>query len=147
MQLHFIFPRYKFITTRVNTNTLWPSDAIWRHRFGSALAQEMACCHQATSHYLNQCWHIISKVHAIHLRAISKHQPSITEIKLKTTHLKFHLNLPLVNELKIISTSTTTGTPWTLEVSSVDPRWQTGYICPLPNHKMLCGWYVSQLDA
>ena len=39
-----------------------PSDAIWRHRSGSTLAQVMACCLTAPSHYLNQCWLIISEV-------------------------------------------------------------------------------------
>ena len=41
-------------------NSLWPSDAIWRHRSGSTLAQVMACCLTAPSHYLNQCWLNIS---------------------------------------------------------------------------------------
>ena len=43
-------------------NPLWPSDAIWQHRSGSTLAQVMARCLTAPSHYLNQCWLIISKV-------------------------------------------------------------------------------------
>ena len=43
-------------------NSLRPSDCIWRHRPGSTLAQVMACCLTAPSHYLNQCWLIISKV-------------------------------------------------------------------------------------
>ena len=43
-------------------NSLRPSDAIWRHRSGSTLAQVMACCLMAPSHYPNQCWLIISKV-------------------------------------------------------------------------------------
>ena len=43
-------------------NSLWPSDPIWRHRYGSTLAQVMACCLTAPSHYLNQCWLIISEV-------------------------------------------------------------------------------------
>ena len=43
-------------------NSLWPSDAIWRQRSGSTLAQVMACCLKASSHYLNQCWLIISRV-------------------------------------------------------------------------------------
>ena len=41
-------------------NSLWPSDAIWQHRSWSTLAQVMACCVTAPSHYLNQCWLIIS---------------------------------------------------------------------------------------
>ena len=43
-------------------NSLWPSDAIWRHRSGSTLVQVMAWCLTAPSHYLNQCWLIISEV-------------------------------------------------------------------------------------
>ena len=41
-------------------NSLWPAEAIWRHRSGSTLPQVMACCLTAPSHYLNQCWFIIS---------------------------------------------------------------------------------------
>ena len=43
-------------------NSLWPSDAIWRQRSGSTLAQVMAWCLTAPSHCLNQCWLIISMV-------------------------------------------------------------------------------------
>ena len=43
-------------------NSLWPSDAIWRQGCGSTLAQVMACCLTAPSHYLNQCWLIICEV-------------------------------------------------------------------------------------
>ena len=43
-------------------NSLWPSDTIWQHKSESTLAQVMACCLMAPSHYLNQCWLIISKV-------------------------------------------------------------------------------------
>ena len=43
-------------------NSLWASDAIWRHRSESTLAQVIACCLKAPSHYLNPCWLIISKV-------------------------------------------------------------------------------------
>ena len=43
-------------------NSLWPSDAIWRQRSGSTLAQVMACCLTAPSHYLNQCWLIITEI-------------------------------------------------------------------------------------
>ena len=52
--LAVITPRY--------FNSLWPSDAIWRSRSVSTLAQVMACCLTAPSHYLNQCWLIISEV-------------------------------------------------------------------------------------
>ena len=43
-------------------NSLWPSDAIWRQKTESTLAPVMACCLTAPSHYLHQCWLIISKV-------------------------------------------------------------------------------------
>ena len=47
-------------TSRINS--LWPSDTIWWHKSGSTLAQVMACCLTAPSHYLNQCWLISGKV-------------------------------------------------------------------------------------
>ena len=37
--------------------SLWPGDAIWRHRSGSSLAQVMDWCLMVPSHYLKQCWH------------------------------------------------------------------------------------------
>ena len=43
-------------------NSLWPSDAIRRQGSRSTLVQVMACCLMAPSHYLNQCWQIISEV-------------------------------------------------------------------------------------
>ena len=43
-------------------NSLWPSDTIWQQRSGLPLAHVMACCLTAPSHYLNQCWLIISEV-------------------------------------------------------------------------------------
>ena len=48
--------RYLFI------NSLRPSDAIWRQWSWTTLAQVMACCLTAPSHYLNQCWLIIRGV-------------------------------------------------------------------------------------
>ena len=42
-------------------NSLRPSDAIWQHGAGSTLVHVMACYLTAPSHYLNQCWLIISK--------------------------------------------------------------------------------------
>ena len=42
-------------------NPLWTSDTIWQQSTGSTLAQVMACCVMASSHYLNQCWLAINK--------------------------------------------------------------------------------------
>ena len=52
-------------------NSLWPSDAIWWHRSGSAPAQVMACCLMAPSHYLNQCRHH-QRCSVVFIRAISQ---------------------------------------------------------------------------
>ena len=47
---------------QTDLNSLWPGDAIWRHGTRSTLAQVMVCCLTAPSHYLNQCWLVISEV-------------------------------------------------------------------------------------
>ena len=64
-----LFPSWNWNTFKIFhtyshplVNSLWPSDAIWWQRSGSTLVQVMACCLTAPSHYLNQCWLIISKV-------------------------------------------------------------------------------------
>ena len=46
----------------VSSNSLRPSNAIWRHRTRPILAQGMACCLTAPSHYLNQCWLLYSNL-------------------------------------------------------------------------------------
>ena len=46
----------------MSSSSLWPNDSIWRQKTGSTFSQVMACCLTAPSHYLNQCWLIISKV-------------------------------------------------------------------------------------
>ena len=43
-------------------NSLWPNAAVWQQWSRSTLAQVMACCLTAPSHYLNQCWLLISKI-------------------------------------------------------------------------------------
>ena len=54
--------RYTIYQEGSPLNSLWPCYAIWRHRSGSTLAQVMAWCPMAPSHYLNQCWIMISEV-------------------------------------------------------------------------------------
>ena len=72
-------------------NSLCSSDTLWQHGSGSTLAQVMAWCMMAPSHYLSQCRLIISKVQ---FRRRHHSQPSTTKISLNITHLKCHLNLP-----------------------------------------------------
>ena len=43
-----------------SVNSLWPSDVIWWYRFGLTLAQVLACCLMTPSHYLHQCWSLLS---------------------------------------------------------------------------------------
>ena len=89
------------VILRFWVNSLGPSDAIWRQRPGSTLAQVIACCLTAPSHYLNQCWLIISKVdgHSSKGKFTKTTQPSITEIIWKIKLLKLHSNFPEANEL------------------------------------------------
>ena len=84
-----------------SVNSLWPNDTIRRHRSGSTLAQVMACCLTAPSHYLNQCWLIISKV-LYHLsedliKGVLK--VPMSKASLKIEFLKLHPNPPGANEL------------------------------------------------
>ena len=59
-------------------NSLWPSYAIWRPRSGSTLAQVMACCLTALSHYLDQCWLLINEVlQHLPIRTISQRVPKL----------------------------------------------------------------------
>ena len=89
-------------------NSLWRSDAIWRHRTGSTLAQVMTCCLTAPNHYLDQCWRIISRIQwHLYPRAILYTKDTsaiaITQISLKFTYLKFYSNLSWVNKLMAAS--------------------------------------------
>ena len=45
-----------WVSSWSRVNSLWPSDAITWQGTESTLAQVMAWCRQAPSHYLNQCW-------------------------------------------------------------------------------------------
>ena len=81
-------------------NSLWPSDAMWQQRTGSTLAQVMACCLTAPSHYLNQCSFTIFKVNWYSFEYnFTGDTPAINHwISWKITFLKFLWNLPGANE-------------------------------------------------
>ena len=68
-------------------NSLWPRDVIWWQGSRSTLAQVMACCLMAPSHYLNQRWLMISEM--------LWHSPdsNFTEKYLRYLSLKWVLNL------------------------------------------------------
>ena len=85
-------------------NSLAPSDAIWWQKSGSTLAQVMACCLTAQSHYLNQCWLINTKV-LWHPRALSWEDLKIhiNKTRMKFEFLKSDPDLPGTNELILYS--------------------------------------------
>ena len=77
---------------------MWPSDAIRWQGNESTLAQVMAWCLTAPSHYRNQCWLIISKVlwqSWVDLKIL------ISKTRLKIKFLESHSDLTGHNELKI----------------------------------------------
>ena len=88
---------------KYHLNSLWPSDVIWRQGSRSILAQVMACCLTAPSHYLNQCWLIICKVQWHSSEGNFAKDASGTnhwnKLK-KITYIKFRSNLPGANESK-----------------------------------------------
>ena len=79
------------------------SNTIWRHKSGSTLAQVMACCLTAPSHYLNQCWLVIGKVQWLSSECnFTRYTLAIiTEISLKTNYIKFCSNLSGADKLLI----------------------------------------------
>ena len=92
----FLVPGSRFF------NSLWPSGVIWRQRCGSTLAQVMKCCLTAPSHYLNQCWLMISEVlwHSTDSNFTEKTlKLFIIEINLKFVNLRLESNPPGVHEI------------------------------------------------
>ena len=71
---------YEHFGVFFHINSLWPSGAIWQFRTRPALPRVMASCRTAPSHYLDNCWYIITKISNIHLKAISQGSV-ITSIK------------------------------------------------------------------
>ena len=79
----------------VNNESIHFIHTIWWHRTGSTLAQVMACCLMAPSHYPNQCWLIIIHMYFLFrlthwplgdLDAILKLQSSILFYWLVSSH-------------------------------------------------------------
>ena len=82
----------------VEANSLWSSDAIWRHRSGSTLGKWSLL--DGTKPLPEPM--LIVRSSGNHLKAISKElpRPSVAKISLKITFIKCHSNHPGVNELK-----------------------------------------------
>ena len=92
----------------VPLNSLWPGDAIWRHRSGSTLAQVMACCLMAPGHYWTNVDLSSVRYRGIHLGVVSLQWPNISVIKvsLNIIYLKLQPYCPWINELIIMNNNT-----------------------------------------
>ena len=82
-------------------NSLRPSGTIWPHRSWSTWDQIMACCLMAPSHYLNQCWHIISLIlwHAPESNITAGSWSTIQYNEFKNILLRLLPNVPGASEL------------------------------------------------
>ena len=82
-------------------NSLGHGDTIWRWRSWSTVAQVMACCLTAPSHYLNQCWLIISKVlwHSSEDIIIRRFEDTNQQSMIKNYIFKITLRGQWVNQL------------------------------------------------
>ena len=85
--------------------SLRPSDDKWRHWTGPTLAQIMARCLMAPSHYLNQCWLIISKFwqHSFEGNFTGNAQTIYLWYELKITNSRLQMPLPGANELRCLN--------------------------------------------
>ena len=80
-------------------DSLWPNDALWRHRSVSTCAQAMACCLTAPIQYMNQCWPIISEVLGHSPVTLGVWKLLFCRTNLKILLLKLLPHLPGSNEL------------------------------------------------
>ena len=99
-----------FSTTSVNL--LWPVDIIWRHKTRSTLAQVMAWCLTAPSHYLNQYWLVISEVQWQSLEGNFIRDTSTINHSNLLVHLKLHSILLSANEFFFHGGTILIHNPW-----------------------------------
>ena len=83
-------------------NSLRPGDTIWQHIYGSKLAQVMAWCLTAPSHYLIQCWLTVMSFFGIHLRTIPQAMYEISLLAMSFKIIRLQLHLPGSNDLTVI---------------------------------------------
>ena len=84
-------------TNAYHVTSLRHSDVIWRQGSRSTLAQVMACCLTAPSHYLKQCWLAISKLkwhspERISIRSIANTRQ---RNKIENWYVKSHSDFPM----------------------------------------------------
>ena len=82
---------------------LWPSDTIWCHATWSTLVKVMALCLMALSHYLNQCWPIITFISEVLWHSALTCACNVQDIYPEhefENHQRLQLHLPGVNEFR-----------------------------------------------
>ena len=85
----------------LHINSLGPGDTVWQQIFVSTLAQVMAYCLIAPSHYLNQCWFITSDVlwHSTQGNFTGNAQDICPWCKFENYKLRLNLHILGYNEL------------------------------------------------
>ena len=113
-------------------NSLWPSDALWRHRSGSTMAQVMACFQTASNHYLNQCWLVINDFCGIHTRTFTRgnsHDIIPQDEFENHIFLKLLPHLSGANEFQVLYRNATTGQNTGIVTPAMATRWQAQSLC------------------
>ena len=101
----FVFKGASSLCPRHLIDSLWPIDATWKYRTGSTLAQAIACCLTAPTHYLIQCcdWLIIKTIllysSEIHF---TKSSPIYSATFFGIALSKSQPHLPLINENQLV---------------------------------------------
>ena len=88
---HNLLHHWPIVFFVLHVNSLWPTNTIRRQGPESTLAQVMPCCLTAPSHYLNQCWLIISKVLRLSSEGIIMRRSEDTSQQNKIEHYIFRI--------------------------------------------------------
>ena len=112
-------------------NSLWPSDAIRRQGTELTLAQVMASCLTASSHYLNQCWFRSAKHCGIHRRASSWEdlKMPISKIRFKIPFFRIAFRSPKGQWVKASGKVTTTASHGLLQPQRIQLTWYSIDVC------------------
>ena len=90
---------FSYFFIKFKTHYSLYSDAIWRHRSGSTVVQEMACCLMATSNQLNKSWLTTNGIqwrsHERNFTEQKRPKIPISKTRLKITLLKVYCHISL----------------------------------------------------
>ena len=99
----FALPDFGYYHIVSCLNSLWSSDAIWRHRSELTLARIMSCCLTASNHYLNKSCFIIESVlwHSTGRNFTRTVHDLYRSMRSEITLTKLSPHLPGANELSL----------------------------------------------